>query len=137
VVYWSVRRPVAALREIPKNWLRQAFCVDVYAPPEIVPGEDTYVNEIGFMDASGTARRIRTHAEIITFRKVFLPKSLQRHFDQLKVRTLGPFDREPADWKFRLIQFAFGLFVFAPAYLVPLAYRVSLKATCIVYVPFV
>src|SRR5260221_13437202 len=37
---WAVRTPLKTLREMPKNWLRQAFCTDSYYPPEIVPGEE-------------------------------------------------------------------------------------------------
>jgi len=139
VFYWFLRKPVEALREMPKNWLRQAFCVDLYAPPEIVPGEDTYALEIGLKEQSGRFQHLRLDPEILTFRKVFLPKSLRAHFEQLEVReALGAYDQPPEkEWGLRLLRLAITLLLFVPAFLVPLAYRTSVKATCIVYAPFV
>lgn len=135
VFYWACRQPVEALQEIPNNWLRQAFCVDLYAPPEIVPGEDTYVLEI----AKIRGKIVRAPPEILTFRKVFLPWSIPRHLDQLGIQRLPEFSEHASDedWGFRLLRFALTLLLFAPAFLVPLIYRMSLKATCIVYAPFV
>jgi hypothetical protein len=130
VAYWSCRQPVASLRQMPRNWLRQALCIDLYAPPEIVPGEDTDKWEIEVADASGVSRRVSMPSEILTFRAVFLPKSA-------KFKRPWSVEPEPEDWGRTLFRFAFNLLLFAPAYLVPLLYRTSLKATCIVYAPFV
>lgn len=34
----AVRHPLQTLREIPRNWYRQIFCIDSIAMPEVVPG---------------------------------------------------------------------------------------------------
>lgn len=39
-VYWSIKRPLYTLKEVPQNWLRQSFCTDSVHPPEIVPLEN-------------------------------------------------------------------------------------------------
>ena len=37
--YWFFRQPFYTLRNVPRNWIRQAFCTDLAHPPEIVPLE--------------------------------------------------------------------------------------------------
>lgn len=106
--------------------MRQTLCVDLYVPPEIVPGEDAYKVEFAWEEAPGRIKRLEVDSEIITFRKVFLQKS---------ARLKRPWSTK--DWKFTLFRFALTLLLFAPAYLVPLLYRISLKATCVVYAPFI
>jgi hypothetical protein len=38
--YWLIRRPAAAFGAIPQNWFQQAFCVDTFFLPELIPGEN-------------------------------------------------------------------------------------------------
>ena len=37
VIYWFLRQPAAAFRQMPSNWLRQTLCIDLVTPPEILP----------------------------------------------------------------------------------------------------
>jgi hypothetical protein len=41
-LYWTLRKPLDALRDMPQNWLRQSFCTDLFYPPEVVPLETVY-----------------------------------------------------------------------------------------------
>jgi hypothetical protein len=38
-LFWAAKNPLATLRLIPQNWVRQSFCTDFFFAPEIVPGE--------------------------------------------------------------------------------------------------
>jgi hypothetical protein len=132
----SLKSSFNAIRQMPENWLRQALCVDLCTPPEIVPGEDTYSVEIEVQHVSGSMRRVPLHSYMPTFRKVFLgAKDPAVVFME---RELGIKPTEPRrDWKAVTTRAAFALLLFLPAFLVPMAYRISIKATCLVYAPFV
>ena len=41
-LYWALRRPLDTLEAMPRNWLRQSFCTDLFYPPEVVPPETIY-----------------------------------------------------------------------------------------------
>lgn len=136
VGYWAVREPLLAIRQMPSNWLRQALCVDLCTPPEIVPGEDTYRVEIEVQHVSGSVRRVPLHSSMPTFRKVFLgakDPAVAFMEKQMRIKPTEP----TRDWRVVITRSAFALLLFAPAFLVPMAYRISLKATCLVYAPFV
>jgi len=137
VTYWFFRQPIEAIRKMPSNWLRQALCVDLYAPPEIVPGEDAYKLEWEITDYSGRTRNVPLGASIITFRRVFLGAEDPAVEWQEKELGLKLTAEDPRDWRLVMLRSAFILLLFFPAYLVPLLYRISLKATCLVYAPFV
>ncbi len=38
-LYWTIRRPIYTLKEMPQNWLRQSICTDIRHAPEILPLE--------------------------------------------------------------------------------------------------
>lgn len=56
-VYWALRRPLETLRDAPRNWLRQAFCIDFAHPPEIVPKEA--LQEVDTAHFAGFIKAIR------------------------------------------------------------------------------
>ena len=45
-VYWAVRSPFQTIKQMPQNWLRQSFCIDLAHPPEIVPLESSPNSEV-------------------------------------------------------------------------------------------
>ncbi len=110
-LYWVIRRPLHALKEIPQNWLRQSFCTDFFHAPEILPLEA----------AKGETKKIFTFARLLaTFRgeqRVFF-KTAPTLFEKVAILFVA--------WPL--------LFV---GYAPPLIYRVSFKATAIAYLPFI
>lgn len=103
-------RPIDAIRSIPDNWVRQALCTDIYHPPEIFPLENVRAANWG-----GT--RLPTFPEFLrNFRKVRLDM-IENGISLL--------------WFYPLF-----LLMFFP-YIPSLIYRISFKATAIVYLPLV
>jgi hypothetical protein len=102
-LFWSVRRPLETLRQVPQNWLRQALCTDVFYPPEVIPSETTY------------------EGDILTFS--YLWKGLREglRIGRVNISFIG------------LFVVPFCLIAFVP----PLYYRITFKATSLVYYPFV
>jgi hypothetical protein len=134
VIYWAIRQPVSALKQMPGNWVRQALCVDSYAPPEIVPGEDA--DHWNFeVDRSGERRHFSIPSTMLTFRRVFLPSSLP--LTRYEIPKIPGSKANLRKWTHRLLDIAVGIALFAPVYCFPALYRVSVKATCVVYAPFV
>lgn len=136
VGYWFLRQPLHAIRQVPKNWLRQALCVDLFSPPEIVPGEDAYKSELKFENQFGEMIQIPVHSSMPTFRKVFLHQKDPAQEYMEKKLGIRP-EVTPWTWQIFVIDYVFKSLLFVPAFLVSVAYRVSLKATCVVYAPFV
>lgn len=135
VAYGFFRRPVEALRQMPRNWVRQTLCVDLCTPPEIVPGEDAAKWRVVVDKVENVTKFVRFEedpkAPHIPFSSVSHMPTFRRVF-----RWKSPVS-EPEDWHWRLIRLAFGLLLFGPAYLAALFYRTSIKATCVVYAPLV
>jgi hypothetical protein len=108
--YGAVLRPLPTLREMPRNWVRQALCTDVRQPPEIVPLETR-------VDSEGD------DPDVITFRLL------------LRLVWTNRMGRLPS-----VLVLVFNLMTAAPflvlGYLPSLAYRVSFKATSLIYLPF-
>ncbi len=107
---WTLlRHPIATLRAMPRNWVRQSLCTDITIPPEIVPNEATYnVNaaaEYGIMSFDRV---------IVAFRKSYSYSGIGR---------------------FMAVAAALPLLILG--YIPSFCLRLSFKATSIVYVPFI
>lgn len=48
-LYWTIRRPLQTLKQVPQNWLRQSLCTDLHHPPEVVPLETIKGDELDIM----------------------------------------------------------------------------------------
>ena len=90
-----------------------------------------------FAVGPGDIKRIPLTAPIPTFRKVFLGEKDPAVEWLEKERPDLVRDKMPVDWRWRVLRGGMTLLLFVPAYIPPLLYRISLKATCIVYAPFV
>jgi hypothetical protein len=110
-LYWAIRRPLQTLKDVPQNWMRQSFCTDFAHPPEIVPLEILKGGE----------------NNIVTFARV--------------LEALREWEREGEGVVVQIaagLLFAFFLLPFVLiGWLPSLIYRVSFKATALVYTPFI
>jgi hypothetical protein len=108
--YCSLLRPLETLQEVPHNWLRQALCTDFFYPPEVVPSEAAQDDLQTFKNNVG--------GMYLVVRDVLVHSGSKGLFRLLPVLIASiPFN--------------------VAAFLPPLFYRVSFKATSLVYYPFV
>ena len=121
-IYWILRRPLHALRESPRNWLRQSLCTDFFHPPEIVPLESL----------QGANYRTTN----------FIEDKNEETLDDTRGFKIGTFAsaanqiRREDGYKKALTVLAFSPLLVI-GYLPALTYRVSFKATAIAYAPFI
>lgn len=102
-------QPIIAIRSMPGNWVRQALCTDICHPPEIFQFENIWADSF----------------------KNMLPTFPEFLRNTRKVKLLvAEHGRSP------LWYYAFTLLMFFP-YMPSIIYRISFKATSIVYLPLV
>ena len=110
-LYCAIRRPLQTLKDVPKNWMRQSFCTDFVHPPEIVPLEILKSDD---------------NDSITTFTGF--------------VKILREWE-EPGGLGWEIVAGLLWALILLPFVLVgwlpSLIYRVSFKATALVYTPFI
>jgi len=102
-------QPIVAIRSMPGNWIRQALCTDIYHPPEIFESENIW-------------------ADIYKNRLPTFPEFLG---NARKAKLLATKHGRSPIW-----HYFFVLLMFFP-YVPSIIYRISFKATSIVYMPLV
>lgn len=107
--WMTLRYPFEALREMPNNWVRQSLYVDLYRPPELIPGES-----------------LQTEICVLKFAEV-----VERMTDRQPYSPYGPSEL------LRIFNIYFGLMLMMLGYIPSVLLRVSFKATSVVYVPLV
>jgi hypothetical protein len=108
-IHGFLNQPIVAIRSMPDNWVRQALCTDLYHPPEIFPLENVWANQY--------TNRLPIFSEFVhNFRKV---------------RQSAIENGRSALWPYAL--FLFMSLPYVPSFI----YRISFKATAIVYLPLV
>jgi hypothetical protein len=107
-LYWTLRRPLYTLSEMPENWLRQNFCTDFFYPPELLPLEHIYA-----------------HGKFLTFAGAIqmLVETGERH--------------TVVQWIARMHFLVLLSPIIVLGYLPSVCYRISFKATSLVYFPFI
>ncbi|VDY04321.1 MULTISPECIES: hypothetical protein [unclassified Thiomonas] len=102
-------QPIVAIRSMPGNWIRQALCTDIYHPPEIFQSENIL--------ADNFRSRLPTFPEML------------RNARKVKLIVAG-------HGRSQIWYYFFLFFMFFP-YIPSIIYRISFKATSIVYMPLV
>lgn len=109
--YWIFARPLESIKAIPGNWFQQAFCIDIFFAPELMPGENINAAR------NGDKSDLPTLGEA---RKLFL-ETLKSNRYKIPATILG-------------------FFFFSPiffSYLSSFLYRIGFKATSVFYFPLV
>lgn len=121
-VFTVLQRPLYSIKEIPLNWFRIAFAVDIKHPPEILPGIETFHQD--------------EFARLDTFRWKAFIDFIHESFENISSES----ESEPPITLVLNILFFYVLFpvtlficLFIPAYL----YRFSLKSTTLIYFPLI
>jgi len=110
---WAAwEQPVAILTQIPHNWMRFALCTDVFHAPEAVAGVEAH---------------LLTHPSDEALRQITIQSLWQRYWSRPGYRSLPT----------RCLRAFVYLWVFACLFVPSWTLRVSLKASSIVYLPFI
>jgi hypothetical protein len=139
-VYWGLRRPLDTLREAPGNWFRQTLCTDFMHPPEIVPLEALKRPEKLFLFAHFVEVWEDLRQSLRTGLRTF-PRRLRtdERLDMREVVVLSfvyIFFAAPF-WIIMTLVIILIMASYVVVGWVPSAvYRLSFKATAIVYAPF-
>jgi len=106
--------PRSPFFEIPGNWHRAVFCMDIWCWPELVPGMET--RSLSKPDESLSVRELQGDYAVAHGRdhSFFL-----KYDDKLR----------------RAIRSAIAYLCLGPFYLLALVYRLALKSTCVLYIP--
>jgi hypothetical protein len=132
-IYWVIRAPMHALRQMPENWIRQSLCTDFAHPPEILPGESIvgspfliFVEEMrGEAIGDFTANSADVRAKSLYY-------AINNVFDVFDITLFIII---------KMLRYILCILLFLPylafGYLPSLLYRVSFKATSLAYAPFV
>lgn len=111
------RAPLESIQAIPQNWWQIAFVTDFTRPPELMPGLEKFAAE----------------------GRIFGPdKSLDNPKHLLFSRAVNDLFSDGHPYDFQSIFFwIVGLFILPLLYLPSIVYRISLKATSVLYLPFI
>ncbi|MHB1880816.1 MAG: hypothetical protein ACYCPA_01180 [Acidithiobacillus sp.] len=102
--------PIDVLKSMPDNWRRQSLCTDIFYPPEMFPLENKFVRQNPF------GVHLPTFSAAVT--------AFRKFTAQNRGSVLG-----------RMLSYLIFI-VFLYPYLLSVIYRVTFKATSIVYLPF-
>ena len=104
-----IERPIETIRSMPQNWVRQALCTDLYYPPEVFPKANLHAAENPY------SFRFPVYSEVL---KAFY-REIKRN------RSI-----------YSIAVYVAIIILFLIPYLPSIIYRVTFKATSIVYLPF-
>ena len=144
-MYWTLRKPLYTLGSMPQNWVRQGFCTDLFYPPEILPLEAVYGNQYEAVETFATLFREKeinplSEGELRRLKAAEMNpelslEELELFIQEQKLRLLKAIDdrtRSIEKHYHTVLLLLFTIFGYLPS----IFYRISFKATSLIYSPF-